>query len=279
MCLDPGSGQSQAFDAVSSGGTSTGGAPCALPPDTARTHPGNFDNRSCNSAGCHVQFVGGWVYTNAAADGLVGQATVTLTSSDGSQVTAQTASDGFFQLEGAVTSPFTPCVVKCEDEACATEPHTSTDCQGSSCHGADNQRIHLTQGPVEPQGTGGVAAGEDCTPPASGGPHVHVAAEYNTVACQICHDQLYTGGFLYDGITGTTTVAQATITLTPENGGAALTAVTGLDGMFYFEGIVPSPYTVCVSKCPNTVCGSAVSHSGPDDCRTCHDDTQRIYLP
>ena len=260
------------------GGTSAGGQGCAPPASSARSHPGNFDNQTCNN--CHTDLLGGWLYSNAAGDQWIGDATVTITNGDGTTVTAVTASDGFFLLEGEIAGAFTPCVSKCQDSYCAAELHSSPDCQNSACHGGPNQRIFLPQQTEEPQNTGGTdAGGEDCEPPASGGPRTHTAAEYDTVACQICHDLAYTGGFLYDGVNSTTTVAQATVTLTPASGAPPLTAVTGPDGMFYFEGTVPAPYSVCVSKCPDTVCSEASTHSTSADCRTCHDENHKIHLP
>jgi hypothetical protein len=268
--------------ALPTGGTSasgTGGQSCAEPVPGARTHPGNFDTQSCNSPDCHTDSVGGWLYNNAAGDMWIGEATVTITSSDGTVVTAVTASDGFFNIEGPITPPYMCCVSLCPNTDCTITAHTSTDCQDPACHGGTSPRIYLTQEPDDPQGTGGTGGGgEDCIPAASGGPRQHMAAEYDTFGCQICHDQDYTGGFLYDALGSNTPVAGATFTLTAEDG-TVLTAVTGPGGMFYFPGLVPAPYTICVSKCPDTVCAGPEDHPDNSDCRTCHDETQKLHLP
>jgi hypothetical protein len=262
----------------SAGGASAGGQSCTLPVSGARTHPGNFDTRTCND--CHTGFVGGWVYNNAAGDAYVAEATVTITNSDGTTVTAATAADGFFLLQGEITPRYEVCVSLCPNTDCAGTTHSSTDCQNRACHGGTNPRICLTQETEDPQNTGGSGGwGEDCIPPASGGPRTHNAQEYDTFGCQICHDLLYTGGFLYAGLDSDTPVAQATFTLTPVDGSPPLTAVTGPGGMFYFPGTVPAPYTICASKCPDTVCFGPEEHATDADCRTCHDLTQKIHLP
>jgi hypothetical protein len=97
----------------------------------------------------------------------------------------------------------------------------------------------------------------------------------------------YKGGYLYNGVRGTTTVAEATLTITPLNG-PPITVITGPDGMFFLgtiDGTTVTPYTlnapydVCVSKCPNTVCAAAGTHPNADDCRICHNQGLKIYLP
>lgn len=136
-------------------------------------------------------------------------------------------------------------------------------------------------GAVASGGTGAVATatgGQACLPPNPNGPADHATAGYDTQPCSGCHAQLYTGGFVYDP-TGATTIPQATITITP-TGGTPLTAVTGSTGMFYFPGIIPAPYEVCVSRCPDTVCSPATDHPNAADCGTCHGvSTTKIHLP
>jgi len=108
---------------------------------------------------------------------------------------------------------------------------------------------------------------------------VHGAEQHDTFGCQICHGQAYTGGFLYDGLYSTTSVAQATFTLTAEDG-TVLTAVTDPAGLFYFPGLVPAPYTICVSKCSDSVCSGPEYHPDDSDCRTCHNsDETQLHLP
>ena len=272
----------------STGGGGSGGQSCTAPVPGARTHPGNFDTDSCNRADCHTGVVGGWLYNNAAGDRWIGEATITITSSDGTVVAGISASDGFFQLNGPITPPYMACASLCPDTTCTITAHLDTDCQNPACHGGTSPRVYLTQAADIPStggagGTGG--GGGNCIPPASGGPRTHVASEYDTFGCRMCHmEEGYTGGFLYDGIDSTTPVAQATFTLTAQDG-TVLTAVSGPGGMFYFPGLVPAPYTICVSKCPDTVCSGPENHPDDTDCRECHkleDDPEgqpRLHLP
>lgn len=260
------------------GGAAGTGLDCTPPEGRWANHPGNYDNKTCDS--CHTGLYGGWVYNNAEAHEVIAQATVVLKEAGEATVTGTTGPDGFFVLDGLPAGDFAPCVSLCSDTTCATRVHDSIDCQSSSCHGAPGQRIYLTQAGSEPQNTGGGAGagGDDCIPPAPGGPRTHSYVEYDYVGCQICHNQEYTGAFLYDSITGGNAVAQATITLTPVDG-SPVSAISGPDGMFYFEGLVPAPYTACVSKCPDTVCSGPSSHPDQQDCRTCHIESMRIHLP
>lgn len=248
----------------------------------ARLHTGNFDTKSCNTMGCHADFVGGWLYTDAKGEEWIPEATVTVTNEDGTVVTAVTASDGFFslignsQMIGKIPASYKACVSKCPDTVCSTTPHTSADCQSSACHGGDSPRIYLTQNTGSASaGSGGAAT---CADLPSGGPKAH-NVEYDDQECWICHDKgKYTGGFLYDGMTSNTPVARATVTLTPKSG-APLTAVTGPFGLFYFPGTIKAPYTACVKKCQDSICSADGTHTTPDDCRACHDETTRIHLP
>jgi hypothetical protein len=217
---------------------------------------------------------GGWVYTNAQGDAWVESATVTLANGDGTTVTAQTAVDGFFLLEGTVTETFTPCVSRCDNETCAAEPHTSTDCQNAACHGAMGRLIHVAQSGVAAN-TGGTSG--DCMPPASGGPRMHYP-DYDLQRCALCHDATYVGGYVYDGITSNTAVSMATLTLTPANG-VPITAVTGPGGMFRVVGNFTAPYTACVSKCPDKACSAPSTHTTTEDCVVCHNAALRIHLP
>jgi hypothetical protein len=131
--------------------------------------------------------------------------------------------------------------------------------------------------------TGGTGSGgQTCVPAAASTPAAHsVQPNYDTTQpCANCHPTtMYTGAYVWDP-TGQPVVG-ATMTLTPAAAGsAALTSVTGPDGMFYFTGIIPVPYSVCVSKCPNTLCGTATDHPNTSDCALCHGvTTTRIHLP
>lgn len=262
----------------SAGGAGTGGASCALPASTVRPHPGEYDYKSCMD--CHGEtYWGGWVYANAAGDAWVSQATVTLTATDGgASIPMLSAKDGFFHLnraEVAVPSSFTPCVAKCSDRVCATTVHKSADCQTAECHGTSGRLIYVNDGTR--RGTGGSGStGTNCVAATSGGPRMH-DPEFDLQTCATCHDPSYIGGYVYDGIVSDTPVAMATLTLTPDKG-EPITAVTGPGGMFQIVGKLSAPYRVCVSKCPQTRCSSAASHPNTDDCVTCHDEKQRIYL-
>lgn len=255
-------------------GASTGGEPCVPAPTDARRHPGVYDYKSCDS--CHSGMLGGWVYSNAAGDAWLAGATVTVRNSDGTTVVAPTAVDGFFHLEGTITSSFTPCVSRCSDEFCAANAHSSTDCQNAACHGAKDHLIYLAQ--PGSAGTGGSSGGSDCTAPASGGPRMHYP-DYDDQSCgQFCHDPSYVGGYLYNGVSGTEPVSMATLTLTPTNG-TPMVAVTGPGGMFQIQGQLTAPYTACVSKCPDKVCSAPTTHTTTDECYVCHVPTLRIHLP
>lgn len=261
----------------SGGQTGTGGASCAAPATTVRPHPGEYDYKSC--VDCHGDtYWGGWVYANAAGDAWVSQATVTLTSADGTSISMLGAKDGFFHLnraEVAVPASFTPCVTKCSDRVCASTVHKSADCQTAACHGTSGRLIYVNDGAR--QGAGGTGStGTNCIAAKSGGPRMH-DPEFDLQTCATCHVSSYIGGYVYDGIASDTPVAMATLTLTPDNG-APITAVTGPGGMFQIVGKFSAPYQVCVSKCPQTRCSSAASHPNTDDCVTCHDEKQRIYL-
>jgi len=284
------------------GGTAAGGTTgtVACTPalmGTTSHSVGNYDNLSCNKADCHAGAprIGGWVYASAKGYPWIGSATITITNTDGSTLTANSADDGFFDFGPApvVTSPYKVCASKCPSTDCNTTTHTSTDCLSSGCHAQPTQRIYVTTANA---GTGGTGAttGTNCKAPASGGPYVHLETVYSASSnqpCSGCHfapKPAYTGGFLYDGPTGTNTVAEATIVLTPASG-SPVTTVTGPGGMFFFgtNGItvttqaIPTPYTACVSKCPTAaVCSLINQHTTSDDCGTCHDGstTSKVYL-
>jgi hypothetical protein len=263
-------------------GSASASLPCIPAATGPKKHPGNFDYESCNTGGCHEGYAGGWLYTDTKGDTFVAGATVTVTDHDGSKLSAVTASDGFFALIGdsgmlgKMAGPYSVCVSKCPDTICAPINHTNPDCQSAGCHGGTTRRIFLTQTSGSANAGSGGTAG--CTQLASGGPKTH-DAEYDTQACWVCHDKgVYTGGFLYNGITSSTTVSNATVTLTPTSG-SPLTAATGPGGMFYFPGTIAAPYTACVSKCESKVCSAADTHTTPDDCRTCHNESNRVYLP
>ena len=273
------------------GGVGATAGVCSAPGTLTERHPGNLDYESCTK--CHADTDtwgwGGWVYNNAAGDDWVAGATVTITNDDGSKVTALTEEFGFFTLrkQGPIGSKYAACVSKCPYTLCSTTPHTSPDCQTSNCHGAKNLLIYLPQGSPA-QGTGGSGGTTNCKAPAPGGPRVHAAKDYDSSDrdCQICHDSTYTGGYVYDGVTSNNVVSMATVTIKPATG-AQITAVSGPGGMIFLgqydsSGVttVPltAPYTACVSKCPNTACSDAGTHTNTDDCSTCHNDQLRIYL-
>ena len=241
-----------------------------------RPHPGNFDYASCNSEYCHADWVGGWVYNNPQAEAVVQGATVTVQNSDGTVLGAVTRSDGFFvllsdpALGGYILPPFTPCVSRCPSTVCADNPHTNLDCQSSGCHGRADSHLYVPQ----PDSADDLP----CENLPWGGPRVHDAFTWDTLSCQICHDSSYFGGFVYDGLTSNTAVARATVSLFPMNG-SPIYAVTGPGGMFQFENGIIAPYTACVGKCDFFVCSRPDTHPTIDDCRVCHDESNRIHVP
>jgi hypothetical protein len=109
-------------------------------------------------------------------------------------------------------------------------------------------------------------------------PPDHASSGYDSEPCSSCHGTALKGGLVYDP--SGTTVAQATVTVTPANG-TELSAVTTSSGMFVFRDSIAAPYVACVSKCPDTVCSQATDHPTEADCGTCHDDvtTKKIHLP
>ena len=297
------SGCSNGSGPASPGNAGTGGAaPSTLPCISADTGPrphdyGNFDYRSCNGTGCHDNWYGGWVYASAAGVPWITGATITITNSDGTTKSAVSGSTGFFYLEylptETVTGSYVACASKCPTTYCSTTTHSNRDCQTSGCHSSPTQRIFVGSGAGTggTSGTGGSGAGTTkCTPPASGGPYVHSSATTGQTPCSYggCHTApAFLGGFVFDGITSDTSVAEATVTITPTSG-TPLTAVTGPDGMFFLGTrngatgtpfTLNAPYTTCVSKCPKMVCSSGTTnHTTAADCSTCHDSSNRIYL-
>lgn len=282
-----------------SSGAGTGGADVACTPEVpgGKTHAvGNYDNVSCNKADCHFGEVGGWVYASPQGYPWIAGATVTITDANGTVLTAISGEDGFFDFgpEPAIVSPYKVCVSKCPSTDCNLTTHTSVDCLSSNCHSLKTQRIYVTT-PGAGTGGSGPIPGESCAQPAPGGPYVHTERGYSTtqnrpcIGCHAIETPNYKGGFLYDGPEGTATVAEATVTLKPDDGSPALTATTGPDGMFFFGDYgqttsaaeIPAGYVACVSKCPTSeICSPAGTHPTNDDCGTCHDNatTGRVYL-
>ncbi len=284
------------------GSAGAGTTECTPAASGARPHEiGNYDNRSCNATDCHNDMIGGgWVYASAKGVPWIEGATITLTNTDGTKVTAVSAKDGFFNITGTVLPHYTACVSKCPGTDCSKTDHPNADCQTSNCHGQPTQRVYVSQQPVAngggSSGAGGSnskdAGGGDCTPPASGGPYTHREAFYGRQACASggCHldpKPVYMGGYLYDDLTSSKTVAEATITLTQGND-PPVTAVTGPDGMFFFGTVgatstpttFKAPYTACVSKCPLTICSKKDGHTTTGDCQTsdCHHSEYKVYL-
>jgi len=135
----------------------------------------------------------------------------------------------------------------------------------------------LETGGAETSGAAGTGA-QSCIPANPNGPADHMTAGYDTQPCSSCHGAALVGGVIYDPA-GTARVAQATVTITPTDGGP-LTAVTGSTGMFYFWDAIPAPYQVCVSRCPDTICSTEADHQSGGDCATCHGvTTPEIHFP
>jgi hypothetical protein len=290
---DAGAGGTGSTSPATGGVGATAGV-CSAPGTRTERHVGNLDYESCTK--CHadtdVYGWGGWVYNNAVGDDWVAGATVTIINDDGTKLTAITEEFGFFTFQktndaGTIGSKYTACVSKCPYTLCSTTAHTSPDCQTSNCHGAKNLLIYLPQDSPT-QGTGGTGGTTNCLPPASGGPRVHAAKDYDSSDkdCRWCHPMTYTGGYVYDGVTSNNVVSKATVTIKPATGNQ-ITAVSGPGGMIFLgqydasgTKTVPltAPYTACVSKCPDTACSDAGTHTNTDDCSTCHNDQLRIHL-
>jgi hypothetical protein len=251
-------------------------------------HLGNYDYTTCNKEVCHSDSVGGWVYNNPEAEEAVQGATVTITNSDNTTAEAVTHSDGFFVLvrdhslagnttlsvedpafTNTIIPPFKPCISKCPGIECAKKPHTSTDCQSSSCHGKDDSHLYV---PLE------LSTALPCENLPKPGPRVHVALRDDAQPCRNCHDPSYIGGYVYDGLTSNTAVDRAEVTLFSSTG-YTISAVSGPGGMFQFENGIFAPYIACVRKCGDPVCSLPESHPTADDCRVCHDETNRIHVP
>jgi hypothetical protein len=154
-----------------------------------------------------------------------------------------------------------------------------------SCGGGGSDPSATTGGGGGMSGGTGAApgtGGQTCIPASATPPAAHSAQpNYDTFQpCVNCHPMtMYTGAYLYDPVG--MPVVGATLTLTPAAAGSTpLTTTSGVDGMFYFTGIIPAPYAVCVSKCPDTLCGTAIDHPNANDCALCHGlTTTKIHLP
>jgi hypothetical protein len=239
---------------------------------------------------------GGWIYTSPNGPPFLGGATITIYNVDGSVVTSLSGEDGFFQIRDQVKPPYKVCASECPGTNCSLIAHPSADCQTSNCHGKRGQRIYVASGASNTQDAGSAATWDggtgNCTPPTSGGPYTHNEPVFGNQPCSGggCHrapKTVFQGGFLYDGPTSTTTVGEATVTVTPSSGNP-LKMVTGIDGMFFVGTIgdettpvaLTPPYTVCVSKCPTTICSTKNGHTTTTDCQTsgCHDSYMKVYL-
>lgn len=277
------------------GHVTTSNQPCISVPVGLTIHDaGNFDFMSCNVATCHfdVPYRGGWVYSSASGPPWLGGATVTIINSDGSIVTSVSGKDGFFFLQDPIAPSYIACVSQCPDANCSVTSHTNSDCQSVGCHGDPNQKIYVAQDPWGTTDAGGsgtsASSGRACESPVSGGAYVHGSFVYGSQACSNCHSTpAFVGGFLFDGPTSKTIVPQASITLV-SGSGTPIAAASGPDGMLFFGTVsdspttqtLTSPYTACVSKCPQTICSITNGHSTTDDCGTCHNGstTGKLYL-
>jgi len=272
--------------------------PCTAPVSSARPHEaGNYDNRSCNVLGCHEDMLGGgWVYGTRNGPPAIAGATITISNIDGTTVKAYSGKDGFFQIKSEIKPPYKVCVSECPGTSCSLLPHPNGQCQTSTCHGTNSQRIYVSQPSVAPtisvSATSGGAG--NCTPPTYGGPYTHSEYSFGQQPCSMggCHcppKPVFKGGYLYEGPTSGKTVAGATITLVSADG-TAVTVITGPDGMFFFGTVASTststaftaPYTACVSKCPLTLCSTTNGHKTTGDCQTsdCHgpDLSMKVYL-
>ena len=271
---------------------------CTAAQPGAQSHPcGNYDILSCNAPNCHGTMIGGgWVYTNPNGPPFLGGATITIYNIDGSIVTSVSGDDGFFEIVDPVKPPYKVCASECPGTNCSLEAHPSADCQTSNCHGKPGQKIYVSLDSGNKPDAGNTPATDagsgNCTPPASGGPYTHTEPAFGNQACSSggCHcppGTVFQGGFLYDGPLSSTTIAEATLTITPASG-KPIKVVSGVDGMFFIGTVTDSatpipltaPFTACVSKCPTTVCSTPNGHTTTNDCQSsnCHDSYQHVYL-
>jgi hypothetical protein len=109
------------------------------PPDHASA---GYDGQPCSS--CHgTALKGGLVYDLSGA-ATVAQATVTITPTNGTELTAVTGSNGMFVFWDSISAPFVACVSKCPDTVCseATDHPDAADC--GTCHDdVTTKKIHL----------------------------------------------------------------------------------------------------------------------------------------
>jgi len=135
--------------AAGSGRDRTGGGQACKPPNpngpaeihTDQNAP-NYDTVPCDF--CHPgKYIGGYLYTSPTSDTPVAQATVTLTPTGSSAMTAVTGPSGMFYYSGAIKAPYDVCVSKCPDTVCSgTKDHPDAqDC--GVCHGQTTTKIHL----------------------------------------------------------------------------------------------------------------------------------------
>jgi hypothetical protein len=210
-------------------------------------------------------------------------------SSDTNAVTGGTAPSGGSGATGALPSGGTGALASGGTSSGAGASTGGAVPSGGSWAAVSSGGSGAT-GALPSGGTGAVASGgagaamatntggQSCIPANPNGPAGHATAGYDTQPCSECHGAALSGGIVY-GPSGTATVAQATVTITPVDG-TALTAVTGSTGMFYFWDTPSGPYQVCVSKCPDTICSTETDHLNAGDCGTCHGvTTTKIHFP
>jgi hypothetical protein len=136
-----------------------------------------------------------------------------------------------------------------------------------------------------PPGVGGMP----CAEPVSGATD-HDNGCYDTHGCDTirCHGENkgFSGGWLYNNLAGDYWIADATVTVT-DNDGRVVTTTSATDGFFSLIGYdnqlgtITVPYVPCVSKCPGVACGTKAIHTTLD-CQTadCHGAAnRRVYVP
>jgi hypothetical protein len=123
---------------VASGSRACIPAATQIPDDHATE---GFDTKPCSA--CHNSSISGGFVVDSTGSAPISHATVTLTSTNGTQRTAVTTSNGMFAFPGAILAPYEACVSKCPDTVCSktTDHPNANDC--GTCHGVTTTKIHL----------------------------------------------------------------------------------------------------------------------------------------
>ncbi len=130
--------------ATGTGGAMAVGGQTCIPanPDGPADHAtSGYESQPCSD--CHKAALSGGIVYNPSGAATVAQATVTITPTDGTRLTAVTGSSGLFVFRDSISAPYVACVSKCPDTRCAksTDHPSVADC--GTCHGVTTPKIHL----------------------------------------------------------------------------------------------------------------------------------------